>query len=442
MELIWAHGLRDDVRRHLLSHSPSEAAGALLCRVDGDSQQARFLVLAFESCLQNEMVEQEAYSLVVDPTFWVRLAKPARKAGLSILPIHTHPGTESVPRFSRRDLQGELALQPVLERLTGRPAAAVVMGEQHERIGMFLSSGDRAEGESRAVGQGPHGYPTSRVDESLFSRHIAAFGLEGQSRLQGLTVGVVGVSGTGSHVCQQLLRLGVGRLIAIDPDVVERVNLNRVVLASQADVAKRARKVDLVAPYAESTGSITEVQAIAGDVLRPEVHAELYHADAIFGCTDTVSSRAVLNRIAVQRFIPYWDCGTEIASGGDLRAYGRLRVVLVGGPCLYCMGVIDPVVLRAELLPEAQRNEEITRGYIRGSAVAAPAVVSVNGVVASLAVSSFLRWAVGRTSIDSGEWIYRSYAGDVRRQEHIRNQDCAVCAIGARMGRADSEVRL
>ena len=443
MELIWASGLRERTRSELLSRAPSEAGGAILCRTSGDGGRARYLALDFEPARDDEMTESWETGLTVDPSFWVRLAKPARHRGMSILPIHTHPGCERPPRFSARDTAGERALQPVLERLTTRPSAAVVMGEHHERVGRFDEKGRRLEGTARSIGVGPRrseqrGTPISEA----FSRHVLAFGEEGQRRLAALTAVVVGASGTGSHICEQLIRLGVGRLIVIDPDVIETVNLNRIVTAFADDALALRSKAAVVAEYARRVGTGTHVEPVAQNLLDQPTSTRLSDADVLFGCTDTLASRAVLNRFAVQAFVPYWDCGTEISSGAGLRAYGRVRLVLAGGPCLHCMGTIDPQQLRAELLEPSARECEVSQGYIRDVAVVAPAVVSVNAVVASLATTSFVRWAVGDEPIEGGEWVYRSYAGDVRRHSAPRNPDCPVCGVDARLGRAELALRL
>ncbi len=45
-------------------------------------------------------------------------------------------------------------------------------------------------------------------------------------------VAVIGCGGLGGYVIEQLARLGVGRIIAIDPDVFEEHNLNRQLLSS------------------------------------------------------------------------------------------------------------------------------------------------------------------------------------------------------------------
>ena len=71
------------------------------------------------------------------------------------------------------------------------------------------------------------------VERSLASygkRPTIPFGCVGQKtpKLQNLSVAVVGCSGTGSPVIEQLARLGVGRLLLVDPDVVKVKNLNRI----------------------------------------------------------------------------------------------------------------------------------------------------------------------------------------------------------------------
>ena len=59
-------------------------------------------------------------------------------------------------------------------------------------------------------------------------RHAQAFGTGTTALLRNLSVAIVGCSGTGSIVAEQLARLGAGRLVLVDPDRVEEKNLNRI----------------------------------------------------------------------------------------------------------------------------------------------------------------------------------------------------------------------
>ena len=61
-----------------------------------------------------------------------------------------------------------------------------------------------------------------------------------------------------------------------------------------------------------------------------------------------------------------------------------------GSACLWCLGILDADRVRIEQLPEVSRQAEIARGYIWGMDEPAPAVVSINGVVASLGVTELL----------------------------------------------------
>ena len=63
----------------------------------------------------------------------------------------------------------------------------------------------------------------SRLDRQSF------LGATSEQKLAGLTMGLVGLGGGGSHVAQQLAHLGIGRFVLVDPDVVEETNLNRLV---------------------------------------------------------------------------------------------------------------------------------------------------------------------------------------------------------------------
>jgi hypothetical protein len=47
-----------------------------------------------------------------------------------------------------------------------------------------------------------------QVDLAAFSRQILAFGEEFQRLLKKLHIGIAGLGGTGSAVCEQLVRLG------------------------------------------------------------------------------------------------------------------------------------------------------------------------------------------------------------------------------------------
>lgn len=65
--------------------------------------------------------------------------------------------------------------------------------------------------------------PEDELEYLMASRHTPGV----HARLKGATVGIAGVGGLGSAIAVSLARIGVGRLIVADFDVVEPSNLNR-----------------------------------------------------------------------------------------------------------------------------------------------------------------------------------------------------------------------
>lgn len=232
----------------------------------------------------------------------------------------------------------------------------------------------------------------------IYDRQIRVFGTEGQRILQGLTVGIVGAGGIGSLIFLLLVRLGVGRLILFDPDVVELSNLNRLAGATLEDAAQHRPKVDVLARYAARINRAVAVIPLAKSILEKESRELLKGCDVVFGCTDNQSSRWVLNQWAVEHLVPYFDTGTGIKAGPNEtieHAGGQVRVAIPGMGCLNCIGGIKIDIAQQEMLPESDRNVAIQLGYITGADIKAPAVASLNGVIANLAVTEFMAFVTG-----------------------------------------------
>ena len=86
-----------------------------------------------------------------------------------------------------------------------------------------------------------------------YQRNRQTISCQGQLALLRSTVAVVGCGGLGGYIVEELARLGVGRIIAIDPDVLEEHNLNRQILATRenlgtAKVTAAASRVKAVNP--------------------------------------------------------------------------------------------------------------------------------------------------------------------------------------------------
>ncbi len=86
-----------------------------------------------------------------------------------------------------------------------------------------------------------------------YQRNRQTVSTAGQRELFRSRVAVIGCGGLGGYVIEELARLGVGTIVAIDPDTFEEHNLNRQLLSSpwslgEAKVAAAARRVGDINP--------------------------------------------------------------------------------------------------------------------------------------------------------------------------------------------------
>jgi len=211
-----------------------------------------------------------------------------------------------------------------------------------------------------------------------------------------MAVAVVGCSGTGSPVVEQLARLGVGRLVLVDPDRVEEKNLNRIVNATREDAYLKRPKVEAMARAIASMGFATDVEIIPENLATPRAVKAVAECDVVFGCMDGVEGRHLLNRLAAFYVLPYFDVGVRLDAdghGGIDEASGAVFYIRPDGSTLQDRSVYTTEQLKAAGLrrtdPKAYR-EQVKAGYIRGVDEDRPAVISINTQMASTAVNEFL----------------------------------------------------
>ena len=119
-----------------------------------------------------------------------------------------------------------------------------------------------------------------------YQRNRTTLTQSGQLELFRSRVAVIGCGGLGGYVIEELARLGVGQLVAIDPDVFEEHNLNRQLLSSprslgQAKVEMAAARVAEVNPAVTLTPWQVAFGAANGDELFQGVQVVVDALDSI-----------------------------------------------------------------------------------------------------------------------------------------------------------------
>jgi molybdopterin/thiamine biosynthesis adenylyltransferase len=401
-------------------------------RADG---LTRLLVRAIDFPEPKDYICQEELKAILSPDYIARVSKQARREESSLIFVHTHLGGLP-PCFSHADDEGEKHLAAfVAHRHPGRRHAALVLsrgGGSARELGTLQEARVLVLGDhrlilfdpSRSKGEVPH----------RFDRQVRAFGRDGQRELERLRIGILGLGGTGSIVIQELVHLGVSDFVLVDPDVIDETNLNRVVGATAADIG--TPKIDVAARYAKALQPSADITLVRGDITHDRFAKPLTDADLIFGCTDSHGSRAVLQQISYQYLIPCIDMGSTITAQDEsvTGIHGRVQMLTPGYGCFTCAGLLNPEEIRRDMMIESERRLD---PYIQGAREPAPAVVSINGTVASLAITMFLSVVTGIPS-RGRNLLYNGVNSTLRAVRVPPQENCYICSRAGTFARGDS----
>ncbi|WP_081774287.1 ThiF family adenylyltransferase [Sphingomonas sp. URHD0057] len=222
-------------------------------------------------------------------------------------------------------------------------------------------------------------------------------------------VGVVGLGGGGSHVCQQLGHVGIGEVVIVDPDRISSTNLNRLIGGTRLDVLLRRKKTSIAKRQIRRVNATARVISFSGewqacfDILKA--------CDIIVGCLDQVRAKDELDAFCRRYLIPFIDIGMDVHEipSGHLIA-GQVALSFVGGPCLRCLGIVTETAVATE-----------ARNY--GAAGGNPQVVWPNGVLASTAVGLIIQmlnpWQP--TPVETALLQYDGNIGTVSESHRLAN---------------------
>jgi hypothetical protein len=233
-------------------------------------------------------------------------------------------------------------------------------------------------------------------ENDLNLRLEQSFGSKTSRILSSLRVGVVGVSGTGSPVAEMLYRLGVGEITLVDDDFVEEKNLGRIYNSSVRDAEDKRLKVDVMGDAFSRNGLPPRIRKIAKKTYDPEVIRQLAQCDILFGCMDTHAGRLLLNKVCTFYIIPYFDLGVKLEADGNgsvSAVCGVIHYLQPDGSSLLSREAINLATIEAEDLrrTDPDRYKQLKQEkYIKGAQEDRPAVITVNTMIASMAMNEFL----------------------------------------------------
>lgn len=164
-----------------------------------------------------------------------------------------------------------------------------------------------------------------------YSRNVQTLSIEENNRLKDFKACVVGCGGLGGYVIEQLGRLGIGFITAVDGDIFEESNLNRQLLSDMGslgfskafaaeDRMKRVNPLITVRPIPQRLTMENGLEIIEGH-------------DVVIDALDNIESRLVLEELSEKAGIP-------LVHGAIAGWFGQVTTVLPGDRTL--SGIYPP----------------------------------------------------------------------------------------------------
>lgn len=245
--------------------------------------------------------------------------------------------------------------------------------------------------------------------EERYSRQIRfhEIGEEGQRKIRGSRVALVGCGGLGSAQAEILARAGVGFLRIIDRDYIDWSNLQRQWLFDEKDAETAMPKAAAAAARLREINSTVEIEPAVTDLTPSNIDDLLDDVHLIMDATDNFETRFLINDYAVSHNVP-WIYGAAVGS------YGLKMPVIPGKTC--CLRCIMP-----ELPGGVQQSCE-TAGILASTTTA---VAALQAADALKILSGHIDEIAGKTTVID---VWTGEVMQVKQAE--RNPDCPTCARG------------
>ena len=233
-----------------------------------------------------------------------------------------------------------------------------------------------------------------------YARHLVLreIGGPGQQRLKAARVLIVGAGGLGAPAALYLAAAGVGQLTIVDPDTVDRSNLQRQVLYDTDDAGRV--KVEAAGARLVALNPNIEVARIAERLTDANARALIAGHDLVLDGTDDFATRFAVNAACVAE-------GVTLVSGAIGRWTGQVGV-FAARPCYRC------------LVPEIPPDAE--------TCSAVGVVGALAGVIGSMmALEAVKLIATAGEPLTGRLLIYDALAAETRTVRIGADPTCPVC---------------
>ena len=173
-------------------------------------------------------------------------------------------------------------------------------------------------------------------------------GDDSETILHEIPIAVIGTSGGGSPLCQQLAHIGFGNVHIIDPAIVREHHRHRMIGVNSRVIKEGWPKVRVVKQLMDAVNPRGRV--VAHPVAWQEVHEVLQGRKLVFTCVDGYQTRDEIERYLRSYGVPMIDVGMDVNKvDGNHQICGQVILSQPGSYCLRCFGYLTDELFKKEI---------------------------------------------------------------------------------------------
>ncbi len=238
-----------------------------------------------------------------------------------------------------------------------------------------------------------------------YSRHILldSVGIEGQQKLLGSRVMIIGAGGLGAPAAMYCAAAGIGTIGIVDADAVEVSNLQRQIIHFTDDLG--LEKVSSAREKMEAINPDVTVEPVKAFVNASNIGDIIEGYDFVIDGTDNFATKFLINDACVMQGIPF-------SHGGILRFNGQTMTVLPKeSACYRCVFHKPPP---KNMIPTCSE---------------AGVLGAVAGMLGTIQAAEALKYIIGAGEVLADALLtFDALPMNFRKVKLKRNPNCAVCS--------------
>lgn len=246
-----------------------------------------------------------------------------------------------------------------------------------------------------------------------------------QQKLTSSSVLILGVGATGSFLATNLTLSGIGKLILVDFDTIERSNLNRQLLFREEDIGRN--KAEVAVERLQSVNP--DIDLVAFPKSMEKLPKKILDGVTVIACClDTFLGRRWANSLALREKIP-------MVNGGMYAFLGDVQTIIpYDTACFECQPLISQEKLSQACSPLGETRKKIE---LEKETPKLPSVATLSSIISGLMSQEILKLILMIGKPLNNYLFYDGLYNSFTELQLRRNDNCPICGENYKLKTAE-----